>query len=124
MPDDVFFEHLANCRFPAGNFIRAADSLDYIEGAGRLHDVFGHVPMLAHPVFADYMEAYGRADCAPKGWARSTTWRGYWYTVEFGLTETPKGLRLYWSESSRRGPRACSGWKAPSPNRIGFDLSG
>src|ERR1700733_2208044 len=60
VPEDVFFEHLANRRFPAGNFIRRADQLDYLQEPDIFHDVFGHVPMLTDKVFADYMQAYGR----------------------------------------------------------------
>jgi len=60
VPDAEFFAHLANRRFPAGNFIRRRESLDYIEEPDVFHDVFGHVPMLALPVFANYMEAYGK----------------------------------------------------------------
>ena len=57
VPDDVFFDHMANRRFVAGNFIRRADQLDYLEEPDVFHDVFGHVPMLADPVFADYLAA-------------------------------------------------------------------
>ncbi|NWO96341.1 phenylalanine 4-monooxygenase, partial [Escherichia coli] len=57
VPDDVFFDHMANRRFVAGNFIRRPDQLDYIQEPDVFHDVFGHVPMLADPVFADYLEA-------------------------------------------------------------------
>jgi len=60
VPDEIFFEHLANRRFPAGQFIRKPEQLDYIEEPDVFHDVFGHAPMLAHPVFANYMEAYGK----------------------------------------------------------------
>ena len=60
VPDDVFFDHMANRRFVAGNFIRRPDQLDYLQEPDVFHDVFGHVPMLADPVFADYLEAYGR----------------------------------------------------------------
>ena len=59
VPDDVFFEHLANRRFPAGQFIRRPDQLDYLEEPDVFHDVFGHVPLLMHPVIADYIQAYG-----------------------------------------------------------------
>ena len=89
VPDAIFFDHLANRRFPAGQFIRRADQLDYIEEPDVFHDVFGHVPMLAHPIFADYMQAYG------KGGQRALNEFGqlknlarlYWYTVEFGLID-------------------------------------
>jgi monomeric phenylalanine-4-hydroxylase len=107
VPDDVFFEHLANRRFPAGNFIRDADELDYIEEPDVFHDVFGHVPMLAHPVFADYMEAYGKGGLRAEGFdTLHNLARLYWYTVEFGLIATPKGLRIMARASSPQAPRA------------------
>jgi len=89
VPDDVFFDHLANRRFPAGRFIRKPEQLDYIEEPDVFHDVFGHVPMLAHPVFANYMEAYGMGgQRALKEFAAlKNLSRLYWYTVEFGLIE-------------------------------------
>ena len=123
VPDDVFFEHLANRRFPAGNFIRAADALDYIEEPDVFHDVFGHVPMLAHPVFADYMEAYGKGGLRAEGLgALDHLARLYWYTVEFGLIETPQGLRLYGSGIVSSRAESVFALESPSPNRIGFDL--
>jgi len=60
VPDAIFFEHLANRRFPAGRFIRRRDQLDYLQEPDVFHDIFGHVPMLANPIFADYMQAYGQ----------------------------------------------------------------
>ena len=60
VPDDVFFEHLANRRFPSTCFIRRPTQLDYLQEPDIFHDIFGHVPMLMNPVFADYMEAYGK----------------------------------------------------------------
>ena len=123
VPDDVFFEHLANRRFPAGNFIRAADSLDYIEEPDVFHDVFGHVPMLAHPVFADYMEAYGKGGLRAEGEGTlHNLARLYWYTVEFGLIETPKGLRIYGSGIASSSAESVYALEHASPNRIGFEL--
>jgi len=123
VPDDVFFEHLANRRFPAGNFIRAADSLDYIEEPDVFHDVFGHVPMLAHPVFADYMEAYGKGGLRAEGEGTlHNLARLYWYTVEFGLIETPKGLRIYGSGIASSSAESVYALEHASPNRIAFDL--
>jgi len=60
VPDDVFFSHLANRRFPAGAFIRSEQEMDYLEEPDIFHDVFGHVPLLANPVYSDFMQAYGR----------------------------------------------------------------
>lgn len=124
VPDDVFFDHLANRRFPAGNFIRGADSLDYIEEPDVFHDVFGHVPMLALPVFADYMEAYGRGGqrALSQFGALPNLARLYWYTVEFGLIETAKGLRIYGSGIASSAGESVYALDSPSPNRIGFDL--
>src|SRR5690606_7939307 len=96
VPDEVFFDHLANRRFPAGNFIRKPDQLDYLEEPDVFHDVFGHVPMLTNPVFADYMQAYGRGGLRAMRLGRLRNLaRLYWYTVEFGLMETASGLRIY-----------------------------
>ena len=123
VPDDVFFEHLANRRFPAGNFIRKADELDYIEEPDVFHDVFGHVPMLAHPVFADYMQAYGKGGLRAEGLGSlDNLARLYWYTVEFGLIQTPEGLRIYGSGIASSRAESRYALEHPSPNRIGFDL--
>ena len=93
VPDDVFFDHMANRRFVAGNFIRRPDQLDYLQEPDVFHDVFGHVPMLANPVFADYLEAYGRGgQRALELGALKQLGRLYWYTVEFGLIDEGDGL--------------------------------
>lgn len=123
LPDDVFFDHLANRRFPSGNFIRSADQLDYLQEPDIFHDVFGHVPMLAHPVFADYMQAYGRGGQRAGGLGvLQNLARLYWYTVEFGLIDTPDGLRIYGSGivSSKAESAFCL--EDPSPHRVRFDL--
>ena len=123
VPDEVFFEHLANRRFPAGRFIRRPDQLDYLEEPDIFHDVFGHVPMLTDPTFADYMKAYGEGGLRAMKLGRLPNLaRLYWYTVEFGLLETREGLRIYGAGIvSSRGESDFS-LKNPSPNRLGFDL--
>jgi phenylalanine-4-hydroxylase len=124
VPDDIFFEHLANRRFPAGFFIRKPEQLDYIEEPDVFHDVFGHVPMLALPVFADYMEAYGKGGLrALKDFgALHNLARLYWYTVEFGLIEKPEGLRIYGSGIASSSAESVYSVEDGSPNRIHFDL--
>ncbi|MEY2854289.1 MAG: hypothetical protein RL030_1421, partial [Pseudomonadota bacterium] len=98
VPDEVFFEHLANRRFPAGNFIRRAEQLEYLEEPDVFHDVFGHVPMLMHPVIADYIQAYGQGGLrANRLGTLAQLARVYWYTVEFGLVQQDDGLRIYGS---------------------------
>ena len=124
VPDEIFFDHLANRRFPAGQFIRRPDQLDYIEEPDVFHDVFGHVPMLAHSVFADYMQAYGKGGqraLSEFGALRNLA-RLYWYTVEFGLIAKPEGLRIYGSGIVSSRAESIYAVENPSPNRIGFDL--
>jgi phenylalanine-4-hydroxylase len=124
VPDDVFFDHMANRRFVAGNFIRRADQLDYLEEPDVFHDVFGHVPMLADPVFADYLAAYGRGGQRALGLdALKYLGRLYWYTVEFGLIAEPEGLRIYGAGIVSSFSESRFALDDPSPNRIGFDIA-
>ena len=123
VPDAVFFDHLASRRFVSGNFIRRADQLDYLQEPDVFHDVFGHVPMLADPVFADYMQAYGKCGL------RSLTFgalhklaRLYWYTVEFGLVREAGALRIYGAGIVSSYSESLFALGDPSPNRLGFDL--
>jgi len=123
VPDEVFFEHLANRRFPAGNFIRKRDQLDYIQEPDVFHDVFGHVPMLTNPVFADYMEAYGKGGLRSLEHASLKNLASlYWYTVEFGLIRTDEGLRIYGAGIVSSTSESKFSLEDASPNRIGFDL--
>ncbi|MBB6425898.1 phenylalanine 4-monooxygenase [Sphingopyxis sp. JAI128] len=124
VPDDVFFDHLANRRFPAGNFIRAPEQLDYLQEPDVFHDVFGHVPMLADPVFADYMVAYGEGGLRSlKFDALKQLARLYWYTVEFGLIRDAGGLRIYGAGIVSSFAESVFALDSDSPNRIGFDLA-
>ena len=123
VPDDVFFDHMANRRFVAGNFIRRPDQLDYLQEPDVFHDVFGHVPMLADPVFADYLAAYGRGGQRALGLdALKYLGRLYWYTVEFGLIAEPEGLRIYGSGIVSSYSESQFALEDASPNRIAFDL--
>jgi phenylalanine-4-hydroxylase len=123
VPDEVFFDHLAHRRFPAGRFIRREDQLDYLQEPDIFHDVFGHVPMLTDPVFADYMAAYGRGGLRALSMGRlHNLARLYWYTVEFGLMQTSEGLRIYGAGIVSSKAESIFSLQDPSPNRIGFDL--
>lgn len=123
VPDDVFFTHLANRRFPAGRFIRKPTQLDYLEEPDIFHDIFGHVPMLTLPVFADYMQAYGRGGLRAKSLGRlKELARLYWYTVEFGLIQRPSGLKIYGAGIVSSAGETPFSLESPSPNRIKFDL--
>jgi phenylalanine-4-hydroxylase len=123
IPDDAFFDHLANRRFVAGNFIRRPDQLDYLEEPDVFHDVFGHVPLLAHPVFADYMQAYGKGgQRASELGAIQRLSRLYWYTVEFGLIRNGDHLAIYGAGIVSSAGETMFALEDPSPNRIGFSL--
>ncbi|KQZ61061.1 phenylalanine-4-hydroxylase [Sphingopyxis sp. Root1497] len=123
VPDDIFFDHLANRRFVSGNFIRRRDQLDYLQEPDVFHDVFGHVPLLAHPVFADYMQAYGEGgQRAAQAGVIEKLARLYWYTVEFGLVRSGDELKLYGAGIVSSYTESLFALDDPSPNRIGFDL--
>jgi phenylalanine-4-hydroxylase len=123
VPDEVFFEHLANRRFPAGRFIRPPGQLDYLSEPDIFHDVFGHVPMLTDPTFADYMQAYGAGGLrASRLTHLHHLARLYWYTVEFGLLQTDEGLRIYGAGIVSSKAETIFALNDPSPNRLGFDL--
>lgn len=120
IPDHVFFWHLANRRFPAGNFIRTRETFDYIQEPDVFHDVFGHVPMLADPVYANYMQEYGRAGWKAMRYNRLKALGAlYWYTVEFGLIlEGVDDVRAYGAGILSGPTEAVFSTEAKSPNRI------
>ncbi|MEX2628392.1 MAG: phenylalanine 4-monooxygenase [Tistlia sp.] len=123
VPDAVFFEHLANRRFPAAHWIRRPDELDYLEEPDLFHDIFGHVPMLMDPVFADYMQAYGQGGLRALGRkVLHRLARLYWYTVEFGLVAGAGGLEIYGAGILSSHSETLFALEDDSPNRIAFDL--
>jgi phenylalanine-4-hydroxylase len=123
VPDEVFFDHLANRRFVSGQFIRKPDQLDYLQEPDIFHDVFGHVPMLTDPDFAAYMEAYGKGGQRAAGLGMLPNLaRLYWYTVEFGLMKEADGLRIYGAGIVSSATESVFALDDPSPNRLGFDL--
>jgi phenylalanine-4-hydroxylase len=123
IPDEAFFDHLANRRFVAGNFIRTPEQIDYLQEPDVFHDVFGHVPLLALHEFADYMQAYGRGgQRAARLGAIERLSRLYWYTVEFGLVRSGDGFKIYGSGIVSSHGETIFALDDPSPHRIGFDL--
>ncbi|QHJ00457.1 phenylalanine 4-monooxygenase [Xylophilus rhododendri] len=124
VPDEVFFDHLAHRRFPAGQFIRRPQELDYLEEPDVFHDVFGHVPMLMNPAIADYIQAYGEGGLrAQQLGVLDQLARVYWYTVEFGLVRQEDGLRIYGAGIASSFTESVFALDSPSPHRIGFDLA-
>ena len=123
VPDLTFFEHLAHRRFPVTVWLRNPEEFDYIVEPDIFHDFFGHVPMLFNPVFANYIQAYGKGGIKAHALgAIEMLARLYWYTVEFGLIDTPRGLRTYGAGILSSGGEISYCLESPNPNRIGFDL--
>jgi phenylalanine-4-hydroxylase len=123
VPERTFFEHLANRRFPVTVWLREPHEFDYIVEPDAFHDFFGHVPLLFNPVFADYMQQYGKGGlkaCRLDGLRYLS--RLYWYTVEFGLIQTPQGLRAYGAGILSSGGEVEYCLSDPRPHRIAFDL--
>jgi phenylalanine-4-hydroxylase len=123
VPDDIFFAFLAERRFPSTCFIRRRDQLDYLQEPDVFHDIYGHVPMLMNPVFADYMQAYGQGGLKALrlGHLKELA-RLYWYTVEFGLIATREGLRIYGSGILSSAGESVYCLEDPHPHRVHFDL--
>ncbi len=125
LPELTFFDHLANRRFPVTWWIRRPEQIDYISEPDLFHDLFGHVPLLLNPLFADYMQAYGAGGVKAHGLgaeALVNLTRLYWYTVEFGLIKQDDGLRIYGSGIVSSKGESIHCLESPAPNRIGFDL--
>ncbi len=125
LPELTFFDHLAHRRFPVTWWIRKPEQLDYLAEPDLFHDLFGHVPLLLEPVFADYMQAYGQGGVkahAIGADALAHLTRLYWYTVEFGLIRESSGLRIYGSGIVSSKGESIHCLESPAPNRIGFDL--
>jgi phenylalanine-4-hydroxylase len=123
IPEAAFFELLAARRFPVTVWLREEDEFNYIVEPDIFHDFFGHVPLLFNPMFADYMQAFG------KGGTKASTLGGleflarlYWYTVEFGLIDTKAGLRIYGAGIVSSGSEPEHAIRSPEPARVAFDL--
>jgi phenylalanine-4-hydroxylase len=95
IPFSEFFELLANKKFPAATFIRRREELDYLQEPDIFHEIFGHGPLLTNQVFADFCESYGKLGVKATKEERVYLARLFWFTVEFGLIDTPHGLRIY-----------------------------
>lgn len=123
VPDDVFFNHLANRRFPAGAFIRPESEFDYLQEPDIFHDIFGHVPMLTDPTFADFMQAYGKGGqrALALGQLKNLA-RLYWYTVEFGLIQEKAQIKIFGAGILSSPKETVFSLDSRSPHRLHFDL--
>lgn len=123
IPSTPFFTLLANRKFPVSNWIRKPEEMDYLEEPDLFHDLFGHVPLLTNPVYGDFIAAYGR------GGLKAMTMKSlkyitrlFWYSIEFGLLNTPQGLRIYGAGIASSRGETLYALDSDSPHRVGFDI--
>jgi phenylalanine-4-hydroxylase len=123
IPDDAFFTHLANRRFPVTVWLRKPEEFDYIVEPDVFHDFFGHVPLLFDRTYADHLYEYGKGGLkAMRLDAITMLARLYWYTIEFGLMNTPNGVRAYGAGLLSSGGELAYCVEDPKPHRLPFDL--
>ena len=123
IPEEAFFALLAKRRFPVTEWLRKPEEFDYVVEPDVFHDLFGHVPLLFNPIFADYMQAYGAGGLkASRLDACELLARLYWYTVEFGLIQTPQGLRAYGAGILSSAGELRHSVRSNQPRRVAFDL--
>ena len=123
IPEVPFFTLLANRKFPVTDWIRKPEEFDYIVEPDVFHDLFGHVPLLFNPVFADHMQAYGAGGLkAHSLGACEQLARLYWYTIEFGLIQQKDGLRAYGAGILSSSGELVHAIKSAEPKRIALDV--
>ncbi|HJS38728.1 MAG TPA: phenylalanine 4-monooxygenase [Burkholderiales bacterium] len=123
IPDEPFFTHLANKRFPVTVWLRKPEEFDYIVEPDVFHDFFGHVPLLYDRVYADHLAEYGKGGLkAMRLDAIRMLARLYWYTIEFGLMKTPAGVRAYGAGLISSGGELAYCVDDPRPRRRPFEL--
>ena len=125
IPEAQFFAHLAARRFPVTVWMRRPEELDYLAEPDLFHDFFGHVPLLADPVYAAFVAASGRRGArlaAQRPALLRPLARLYWYGVEFGLLQDARhGLRAYGAGILSSHAETCHAVGSPLPRRIAFD---
>jgi phenylalanine-4-hydroxylase len=123
IPEEHFFGHLAQRRFPVTVWLRTPTEIDYLVEPDVFHDFFGHVPLLSDPVFADFVQAYGVAGrkAAAEGGVAMLA-RLYWYSVEFGLIDTGGELRTYGAGILSSSGETAYCIDSRRPHRIRFNL--
>ena len=123
IPEVAFFTLLANRKFPVTDWIRTPAEFDYIVEPDIFHDLFGHVPLLFDPVFADHMQAYGDGALkAHRLGACEQLSRLYWYTIEFGLMREHGGVRAYGAGILSSAGELVHAVKSKTPHRIALNL--
>jgi phenylalanine-4-hydroxylase len=123
VPDDIFFAMLSERVFPVGNFIRKRDELDYLEAPDCFHDMFGHIPMLAHHDYAEMTRHVGElgsaAIAADQGHKAA---RLYWHSVEFGLAKEQGELKILGAGLASSFGEAHSSLESDKVERLPFSV--
>ncbi|MFZ2314919.1 MAG: phenylalanine 4-monooxygenase [Gammaproteobacteria bacterium] len=122
IPDDYFFQLLANRKFPAATFIRSQDELDYLQEPDIFHETFGHCPLLTNQAIADFTHTYGKLGLNACAEDREMLVRLYWFTIEFGLMKTAQGLRSYGAGILSSFGESSYSLESPLPERRPFDI--
>jgi phenylalanine-4-hydroxylase len=124
IPDDAFFTHLANRRFPVTVWLRKPEEFDYIVEPDVFHDFFGHVPLLFDRVYADHLHEYGKGGLKAMR-LDAVKWlaRLYWYTIEFGLIKVNDQTRAYGAGLLSSGGELAYCVDSPKPRRLPFELA-
>jgi phenylalanine-4-hydroxylase len=124
IPEVPFFTLLANRKFPVTDWLRTPEEFDYIVEPDVFHDLFGHVPLLFNPVFADHMQEYGKGGLKAHGLnACEQLSRLYWYTIEFGLIQQKDGLRAYGAGILSSSGELQYSVTSPEPQRLPLDIA-
>lgn len=123
IPEVPFFTLLANRQFPVTDWIRKPEEFEYIVEPDIFHDLFGHVPLLFNPVFADYVQRYGQGGLKAQGLGSCEMLsRLYWYTIEFGLIREAGQLRAYGAGILSSSGELAYSVQSPEPQRIPLQL--
>lgn len=124
IPDVAFFRHLAARRFPVTTWLRKPHEIDYLVEPDIFHDFFGHLPLLTQPIFADYLQAYGKkGEEAMALGATKILARLFWYMVEFGLIREGGEIKAYGAGMLSSASETAYSVTSPKPQRLRFDLA-
>lgn len=119
---DEFFQLLTQKQFPAATFIRRPEELDYLEEPDIFHELFGHCPLITHTTFADFLQKYGEMALRAPEKHHALIARLFWFTVEFGLMQTPEGLRCYGGGILSSKNETIYALENSLPKRVAFDI--
>ena len=122
IPINEFFHLLASKQFPAASFVRIREELDYLKEPDIFHEYFGHCPLLANQAYADFVEWYGKTALKTAPDVQSLLARLFWFTIEFGLVQTAKGLRIYGGGILSSYQETIYALESDIPQRVPFDL--